>query len=556
MEFNFKEYSQLFEQFLLKLEKLPSHTKSDITEAISDIADFFHIGKIELSTSDSFEEMEQGNFYTQTIFGSSHISASGFFPKQEVSSNGKVYNFVVYQLESRKWTKFEEEKISLIIKMLFTFIEKASSENRVTFLTYHEGDFGLYNLNYFKDFVRSKISSKEIVKYGICLFQIKNIPSIYQQFGKDIADTIIKNFILDLNDILEESEILCRITGENFLICFNKNRINQIKNYLEKREITFNLETKEKIILNTIAGYYMTTNNTVQASVLLDYATTALDTAKNLSHESYAFFDDTLTQKALHAKNIENMFPQALKNEEFLIYYQPKVRLTDYRLVGAEALCRWNHNGNLIPPDSFIPHLEQTKIICSLDFYMLDHVCQDISKWIKEGKEVVKVSVNLSRCHLNEANLLERIIKIIDKHNVPHHYIEIELTETTTEVDYDVLKNLLTGLQLEGISTSVDDFGVGYSSLNLITQFPWNVLKIDKSFLPNVVDGNSNRNAMIKHIISIAKNFGIDCIVEGVETIEHIKLLKENKCFLAQGYYFDPPLKREAFEERLMALLS
>ena len=169
MEFNFKEYSQLFEQFLLKLEKLPSHTKSDITEAISDIADFFHIGKIELSTSDSFEEMEQGNFYTQTIFGSSHISASGFFPKQEVSSNGKVYNFVVYQLESRKWTKFEEEKISLIIKMLFTFIEKASSENRVTFLTYHEGDFGLYNLNYFKDFVRSKISSKEIVKYGICI---------------------------------------------------------------------------------------------------------------------------------------------------------------------------------------------------------------------------------------------------------------------------------------------------------------------------------------------------------------------------------------------------
>ena len=180
----------------------------------------------------------------------------------------------------------------------------------------------------------------------------------------------------------------------------------------------------------------------------------------------------------------------------------------------------------------------------------------DKRRWLNEGKPVVKVSVNLSRCHLNEANLLERIIKIIDKHKVPHHYIEIELTETTTEVDYDVLKNLLTGLQLEGISTSVDDFGVGYSSLNLITQFPWNVLKIDKSFLPNEVDGNSNRNAMIKHIISIAKNFGIDCIVEGVETIEHIKLLKENKCFLAQGYYFDPPLKREVFEERLMALLS
>ena len=164
----------------------------------------------------------------------------------------------------------------------------------------------------------------------------------------------------------------------------------------------------------------------------------------------------------------------------------------------------------------------------------------------------MKVSVNLSRLHLGDADLLENILGIIDKHNVPHEYIEIELTETTTDVDFTELKKIVNGLREQGISTSVDDFGMGYSSLNLIRELPWNVLKIDKSFLPTSAENQDpSKVKMLRHIITMSQDLGLECIVEGVETAEQVKLLKECQCYLAQGFYFDKPLPVKEFERRL-----
>ena len=253
-------------------------------------------------------------------------------------------------------------------------------------------------------------------------------------------------------------------------------------------------------------------------------------------------------------KNLEvdvlALFPEALKNEEFLVYYQPKVSLRNYRLAGAEALVRWKHGDTFIFPDQFIPQLEKDGAICELDFYMLDHVCQNLRHWLDQGRRLFKVSVNLSRAHLRDDKLVERIIQTIDKHNVPHEYIEIELTETTTDVGFAELRRLIEALHAQMISTSVDDFGMGYSSMNLIRDLPWDVLKIDKCFLPKS-ENDHRQYVMLKHIISLPQDIGLDTIVEGVETIEHVKMLKENNCFLAQGYFFDKPLPIEEFEKRL-----
>ena len=245
---------------------------------------------------------------------------------------------------------------------------------------------------------------------------------------------------------------------------------------------------------------------------------------------------------------VEASFPNALINNEFKVYYQPKVNVKNYTLVGAEALCRWFHNGTMIRPDEFIPVLEQNHSICSLDYYMLDHVCADIRKWIDEGKPVVKVSVNFSRLHLGNIYLFKQIMDIIDSHRVPHEYIEIELTETTTDANFSDLKRIVELLQKNGISTSIDDFGCGYSSLNLMRSLPWDVLKIDKSFLKDTIEGGSHSNSVLSHVISMAQEQGIECIVEGVETIEHLNLIKENNCFLAQGFLFDKPLPKDEFE--------
>ena len=207
----------------------------------------------------------------------------------------------------------------------------------------------------------------------------------------------------------------------------------------------------------------------------------------------------------------------------------------------------------IIPPAEYIPVLEQGRDICKLDFYVLDTVCRDIRRWLDTGRKVVRISVNLSRRHLSDMDLLQRIVDIVDKHNVPHKYIEIELTETTTDVEFKDLKRTISGLQKTGIATSVDDFGIGYSSLNLIKELPWNVLKLDKSLLPvNSTDNSDQKVVMFKYLIAMAQEMGLECIAEGVETKEQVQLLTENRCSLAQGFYFDKPLPVEEFENRLI----
>lgn len=252
--------------------------------------------------------------------------------------------------------------------------------------------------------------------------------------------------------------------------------------------------------------------------------------------------------------DIERIFSEAISNKEFLAYYQPKVLLTEYKLAGAEALCRWQHDGKLVPPFDFIPVLEESELICILDFYMLELVCKDIRRWLDEKKNVVKVSVNLSRRNIGTPNLLERIVEIIDKYEVPHEYIQIELLESATDIDSHSLKLLVKGLHEKSISTAVDDFGTGYSSLNLIRRLPWNEIKIDKSLLPEDQDKDTEKYTMFKHLLSMFYDMGLNCIVEGVETLEQIRLLKANNCFMAQGFYFDKPLPVNEFETRMAEL--
>ncbi len=250
----------------------------------------------------------------------------------------------------------------------------------------------------------------------------------------------------------------------------------------------------------------------------------------------------------LDKNNVEELFEDAIAKEEFKVFYQPKVNLKTYEPNGAEALCRWVHAGEVIFPNDFIPILEQSEKIEVLDFYMLDHVCRDMRRWLDEGRSIVQVSVNLSRINVGQERLLDRIIDTIDHYSLPHSYIQIELTETSTELGFDELKDLVLGLRDAGISTAVDDFGTGYSSLKLISELPWNVLKIDKSLLHEAEREGSSEHLMLCHIISMVRDLGMECVVEGVETPEEIKLLKDNNCFMAQGFYFDKPISGDSFE--------
>jgi EAL domain-containing protein (putative c-di-GMP-specific phosphodiesterase class I) len=276
------------------------------------------------------------------------------------------------------------------------------------------------------------------------------------------------------------------------------------------------------------------------------------ETARNGSQGSIVFCSEIIMEGKERAKRIHKMLPKSLKMGEICAFFQPKVNINTGELVGAEALCRWFHDGKMIPPNRFIPVLEATNEICQLDFYILELVCKYIRKWLDEGKKVVRISVNLSRRHMTNPDLLDTLIDIIDRYNVPHEYIEIELVETTTDVEFKDLKRVVEGLQAQNINTSVDDFGMGYSSLNLLRIVPWNTMKIDRIFLPEDDEADSSkRSTMFGFIVALASELGFECIAEGVETTAQLELLRECHCELAQGYLFDKPLPVEEFEKRL-----
>ena len=253
-----------------------------------------------------------------------------------------------------------------------------------------------------------------------------------------------------------------------------------------------------------------------------------------------------------HVKKIQAEFRNGLEKEEFAVYYQPKVNVETREIIGCEALCRWIKDGIIVPPMEFIPILERNMYICDLDFYMLDHVCSHIRHWMDLGNEPIRASVNFSRKHLVNVDLVDHIISVIDKHNVPHEFVEIEFTETTTDVTFNDLKRVVCALQAQGVWSAVDDFGDGYSSHKLIREIPWDVLKIDKSIVPEELgDYNSLERKMFRHVIALAQDIGLKCVIEGVETKDQVEIMKKNNCLIAQGYYFDKPLPREEFEARV-----
>jgi EAL domain-containing protein (putative c-di-GMP-specific phosphodiesterase class I) len=376
---------------------------------------------------------------------------------------------------------------------------------------------------------------------------------INDRLGRRAGTEVMRMYVQGLQDILGEDEFVCRVGGDNFTALFRKEHLHIVEDHLRGTLIDCEPFDNASVLIMASGGFLVIDEdgdiNT--CTDIMDRISIAENMAKGAHGSSFVYFSQELMERQKEIKRVESLFPDALKNEEFQVYYQPKVCLTDYRLAGAEALCRWLHEGRLVPPDDFVPVLEQSVAVCKLDFYMLEHVCRDIRLWLDEGREVVRISVNMSRRHMGDRGLLDHILEIIDRYDVPHQYIEIELTETTTEVGYEELQRVVIGLQEHGIHTSVDDFGVGFSSLNLIRSLPWNMIKIDKSFLPSAEGLDRKTDIMFRNIIAMANEMGIECIVEGVESEEQVILLKEYGCFLAQGFYFGAAVPAHEFAQKL-----
>ena len=552
MIFDYKAYSRLLNEFIIEGEKIEQYRGPAFNKILEPICKFLRISRISSAVFDSTCDSAIIKSAPHIYYDDGNADSTRVLKFTENNVRACKANYSFMQSKSgQDWSDEEVQQIEAFEKLIYTFCDRSYASTIAKDLSMFDNDLMVYPLTFFLATVKNLIRQGRIGEFGGVYFNIKHFSSINDRFGRDCATNIMKQFIHGIQEKILYEECICRVGGDNFVVLFKKDNLNIIKNYLSGMPITFNDE--ETVTVTTTAGYYMIPEATESATDVMDRISTAYQLAKSVYKRPFLFYDDEIMQHQTHVKEIEMMFPSAIENVEFKVFYQPKTQLNNYQLAGAEALCRWFRNGKVISPGEFIPVLEGSKAICTLDFYMLDHVCRDIRRWLDEGREAVKVSVNLSRLHLGDEDLLESILRIIDKYKVPHHFIEIELTETTTDVDYKELKKIVYGLREQDISTSVDDFGVGYSSLNLIREMPWNVLKIDKSFLPTQEEENNDPSKvkMLRHIITMSQDLGLECIVEGVETAEQVKLLKDCKCYLAQGFYFDRPLPVKEFEQKL-----
>lgn len=550
------EKNELFVSYmerLISLTHIEPFDRESYKELIIEICDTYNLSKgaIEFYTTPHMEQLGKGEVFCD--FDNGKDSTILLRIRIESSTKAVIIGTLYTTNDFEDYTNEELTELDTMLRIIIGFV----SRKRLLRMLENFGFYDIDGYRNFRSFARYlDIANAENRLGGMVAFHIDlhNFTMVNQEVGRDNGDIVLKKYYDLLTETIGDKGIIARLGGDKFIGVLNRSIKRQVFDLFSGTTISIDEASDQKIYISAATGVFMIPNPFMLMTYgdIMDKIMLAGMTAKRQSSGSIVVYDEKMKNSQSHVKKVQTEFREALKNEEFHVYYQPKVDIETKKLKGSEALCRWIKDKTIIPPNDFIPILEINTDICQLDFYMLDHVCKDIRRWLDEGKEVVRVSVNFSRKHLIDVNVLEKIIATIDKNNVPHEYIEIELTETTTDVLFSDLRRVVCGLQEQGIWTAVDDFGVGYSSLNLIRDLPWNVLKIDKSFVPtNVEEESSIQNKMFKHVISLAHDLGLECVIEGVETLDQLEVLRLNKCNIAQGYFFDKPLPLEDYENRL-----
>ena len=277
----------------------------------------------------------------------------------------------------------------------------------------------------------------------------------------------------------------------------------------------------------------------------------ALNSIESTDENAIKVFNQTMHDDMVWEHKVEENMARALENEEFSVYLQPKYNPMTNRLAGAEALVRWiSPTDGFINPGRFIPIFEKTGFVTKLDDYMISHVAKLQAQWLKAGKRIVPVSVNVSRAHFAMPNLAEHIQSLVDQYKVPHHYIEIELTESAFFDDKNTLLQTVKKLQDYGFEVSMDDFGSGYSSLNSLKDLPLDVLKLDAEFFRGE-NSEGRGEIVVSEAINLAKKLNMRIVAEGVEKKEQVEFLKSQSCDMIQGFYYSKPLPAEEYEKRM-----
>ena len=283
---------------------------------------------------------------------------------------------------------------------------------------------------------------------------------------------------------------------------------------------------------------------------MCDCALLAINYTKGRYNKNYAFYDDNMHQRLLKERRITDSMEQSLKNGEFKVYLQPKYNIRDKKMVGAEALVRWIHpEWGFMSPAEFIPLFEKNGFISNLDRYLWEQVCVVLKSWQDRNMPMIPISINVSRADIYTADLPQIILQLTHKYGIDAKYLYLEITESAYAENPHQIKTAVDQLRKLGFIVALDDFGSGYSCLNMLSQINMDELKLDNHFVKNETSDTSK--GIINYVVDMAHRLNMKIVAEGVETPEQLEILRKTGCDIAQGYYFAKPMPVEEFEEIL-----
>ncbi len=418
---------------------------------------------------------------------------------------------------------------------------------------------GYLNFEGFKQEVERILQENPHRKYALCHCDLKNFKFINDVFGYDTGDRLLKYWADFVATNIQPGESFCRISADSFslLLCYEnvtklEKRFQQLTQYLANFE---DLSAK-KFSVELVAGIYLMAkaNDRLTLGQMLNRATMAQKSVKGLSGSRLAFYTEEMRQKEVAELELLGSMKDALKNQEFKLYLQPQMSLSQAAAAKtrAEVLVRWQReSGELVMPGDFVGLFEKNGVIVDLDHYMFDHACQFLDDLQKHKINRVCLTVNVSRITVFQPGFVETYCRIKNKYNIPDGCLELEFTENGIVKDVAYFARIIAQLRENGFLCAMDDFGAGESSLNLLQSLPFNVLKLDRDFFNDSQNGPRNQ-IVVSCVLGMAKKLRMETVAEGIEIEEQVRLLKSMGCDYIQGHIYARPMTAEEFRSKLL----
>lgn len=542
-------FQRFFSSVLTQADTLSEFIKL-LGDTIPIISDEAHLGRLEFEVSSDFSLEELGTdsrnciVYTREEFDSDCVIEKKF----QTHDNGSVV-IRVYSVTGHIWTDEERDSVEFLLQTLFVLCAKTRAFAEVRSLAVVDQLTGVLNREGLARYCEGTLMNGMLGSYTAVFINIRNFKFINQNIGTRSGDKVLKIYAEKLSELAGEGTV-ARVGGDNFL-AFVKDQ--DAPAFIKGTgKISVGLGEFMRFDLSAKVGVYKIGIIDTMTEIM-NKASTAYSVAKQSLNDRVVYFTPEIFRQSTSENEIIAVFPEALKNDEFQVFFQPKVRMDTGRLCGCEALVRWNRNGCRVPPNDFVPVLERTGAVCDLDFYMLEHTCGWIRYWLDNSIPPVRVSVNFSKIHLHNTRLADDIHDILKRYKVPTKYIEIELTETSCHEDYDAMLSFIKEMRSRGFGVSIDDFGTGYSSLNMLKDIHVDMIKLDKSFVDSIEENGDNARIVIRNIVNTIVELGMEVIAEGVEKLSQVNFLEEIGCEIAQGYRFGKPMEAGRFTNELIS---